>query len=123
MTTAVAVLSSPMVTSITSPTARSDRLASVVPLWLSLVMAAPDRSTVVVSSPVVKVLPGAGPCPSEGGAFWPEGGVLLPFWASVLDELSPVPWVLLSPSALSPLGCVLSWLGGSPGWFSVSSPS
>ena len=65
--------------------------------------------------------------------------MLLPFWASVLDELSPVPWVLLSPSgcsggvwvllvllspsALSPLGCVLSWLGGSPGWFSVSSPS
>lgn len=91
MTTAVAVLSSPMVTSITSPTARSDRLASVVPLWLSLVTAAPDRSTVVVSSPVVKVLSGAGPCPSEGGAFW----------ASVLDELSPVPWVLLSPSGCS----------------------
>ena len=97
MTTAVAVLSSPMVTSITSPTARSDRLASVVPLWLSLVSVAPDRSTVVVSSPAVKVLPGAEPCPSEGGSFW----------ASVLDEPSPVPWVLLSPSVFS--GGVWVW--------------
>lgn len=97
MTTAVAVLSSPMVTSITSPTARSDRLASVVPLWLSLVTVAPDRSTVVVSSPAVKVLPGAEPYPSEGGSFW----------ASVLDEPSPVPWVLLSPSVFS--GGVWVW--------------
>ena len=30
---------------------------------------------------------------------------------------------LLSPLALSPPDCVLSWLGGSLGWFFVSSPS